>query len=58
MMMNDDYPGVLSNEAQCKLYQVQGLGHKANLGWTWQQCMSSDPVYPCHPGCDTTSRLK
>ena len=49
---------LLSTEAQGKLYQVQGLGHKQNQRWTWQQCMSSDPVYPCHPGCDSTSILK
>ena len=45
---------ILSTEAQCKLYQVQGLGWIENQGWTWQQCLSSDHVYPCHPGCDTT----
>ena len=49
---------LLSTEAQGTLYQVQGLGHKRNQWWTWQQCMSSDPVYPGHPGCDTTSILK
>ena len=48
----------LSTDAQGKLCKVQGLGQKGIQRWTWKQCMSSDPVYPYHPGCDTTSRLK
>ena len=35
-----------------------GFGTYQNQRWTWQQCMSSDPVYPCNPGCDTTSMFK
>ena len=40
---------LLSTEAQSKLYQVQGLGHKQNQRWTWQQCWSSEPSLSMPP---------